>query len=73
MHWWKQFVSTTLGQIIGLRIKTQLFGKLLDLSSSRNRAFQSREQVRSHLVSRGQPLPLDEGRVWSTDVDLFVL
>ena len=25
------------------------------------------------LVSRGQPLPLDEGRVWSTDVDLFVL
>ena len=48
MHWWKQFVSTTLGQIIGLRIKTQLFGKLLDLSSSRNRAFQSREQVRSH-------------------------
>ena len=26
-----------------------------------------------NLVSRGQPLPLDEGRVRSTDVDLFIL
>ena len=25
------------------------------------------------VVSHGQPLPLDEGRVWSTDVDLFIL
>ena len=24
------------------------------------------------IVSRGQPLPLDEGRVWSTDVDLLI-
>ena len=31
--------------------------------------------LRKFIVSRGQPLPLDEGRVrvWSTDVDLFVL
>ena len=29
-------------------------------------------RVAQPLVSRGQPLPLDEGRVWSTDVDLFV-
>ena len=24
------------------------------------------------LVSRGQPLPLDEGKVWSTDIDRSV-